>query len=156
MLPILSSELKGTEPDGTRTRREPMKPEIINEARVALLIPSYNEAAAIDRVVKDFRGAIPHAEIFVYDNNSRDRTIDVARAAGATVRRESAQGKGNVVRRMFSDVEADVYVLVDGDATYCADTAPAMIELLQAETWWSVAGCTRRKKRIGAAIVWEM
>ena len=120
---------------------DPMKLEIMNQARIALLIPCYNEEATIDRVVKDFRRAIPHAEIFVYDNNSRDRTIDVARAIGATVRREGGQGKGNVVRRMFSDVEADVYVLVDGDATYCADTAPAMIELLQAENLDMVVGC---------------
>jgi glycosyltransferase involved in cell wall biosynthesis len=118
-----------------------MKLEIMNQTRVAFLIPCYNEEAAIERVVKDFGRAVPDAEIFVYDNNSGDRTIDVARAAGATVRREPRQGKGNVVRRMFSDIEADVYVLVDGDATYCADSAPVMIERLQAENLDMVVGC---------------
>jgi glycosyltransferase involved in cell wall biosynthesis len=86
--------------------------------RVAVLMPCYNEAAAISRVVADFRAALPSAAICVYDNNSTDGTLAVARAAGARVGRESAQGKGHVVRRMFADVEADVYVMVDGDATY--------------------------------------
>jgi glycosyltransferase involved in cell wall biosynthesis len=95
--------------------------------RVAVLIPCYNEAAAIGKTVKDFRGALPNAAIYVYDNNSTDRTMDAARKAGAHVRRETRQGKGNVVRRMFADVDADIYVLVDGDATYDAPSAPAMI-----------------------------
>ena len=97
---------------------------------IAVLIPCYNEEAAVGKVVHDFRRVLPHARIFVYDNNSRDNTIEVARAAGATVRTESLQGKGNVVRRMFADIEADVYVLVDGDATYDAATAPEMIRCL--------------------------
>jgi len=99
--------------------------------RTAVLIPCYNEEAAIGQVVSDFRRALPDAVIYVYDNNSRDRTLDVARAAGAVVRVEPLQGKGNVVRRMFADIEADVYVLVDGDATYDAASAPKMIKALQ-------------------------
>src|SRR5204863_689837 len=98
--------------------------------RVAVLVPCFNEEAAVATVVSDFRKALPTAEIFVYDNNSRDRTVDVARAAGAIVRSERRQGKGHVVRRMFADVDADVYVLVDGDATYDAPSAPRMIEKL--------------------------
>ncbi len=98
--------------------------------RTAVLVPCYNEEAAIVQVVNDFRRALPDAQIYVYDNNSKDRTIEVAREAGAVVRREPLQGKGNVVRRMFADIEADIYVLVDGDATYDAASAPAMIKLL--------------------------
>ena len=98
--------------------------------RVAVLVPCFNEEAAIAQVVRDFRAALPQAMVYVYDNNSTDRTVEVARAAGAVVRRETHQGKGNVVRRMFSDIEADVYVLVDGDATYDAPSAPAMIARL--------------------------
>ena len=94
---------------------------------VAVLVPCYNEAAAIGKVVTDFRAALPGATVYVYDNNSTDGTYAAACAAGAQVRRETRQGKGNVVRRMFADVEADVYVLVDGDATYDAPSAPAMI-----------------------------
>ena len=89
-------------------------------SNVAVLIPCYNEETAIGKVVGDFRQALPQAAIYVYDNNSRDRTAEVARAAGAIVRTETLQGKGNVVRRMFADIEADIYVLVDGDATYDA------------------------------------
>ena len=85
--------------------------------RIAVLVPCYNEEAAIARVVADFGACLRDAVIYVYDNNSTDRTVEVARAAGATVRTESRQGKGYVVRRMFSDIDADVYVLVDGDAT---------------------------------------
>ena len=100
------------------------------ELRVAVLVPCFNEEAAIATVVADFRKALPAAKIFVYDNNSRDRTAEVARAAGAEVRRERRQGKGHVVRRMFADVDADVYLLVDGDATYDAPSAPRMIDRL--------------------------
>lgn len=96
----------------------------------AVLIPCFNEEATIAAVVNDFRQALPEAEIFVYDNNSRDHTVEVALAAGAIVRSEPLQGKGNVVRRMFADIEAEVYVLVDGDSTYDAAAAPAMIALL--------------------------
>ena len=97
---------------------------------VAVLIPCYNEEAAIGKVVQDFRAALPDAIVYVYDNNSKDRTVDVARAAGAVVRREPLQGKGNVMRRMFADIEADVYVLVDGDDTYHAPSAPELVKRL--------------------------
>ena len=98
--------------------------------RTAVLIPCYNEEAAIAQTVADFRRVLPKALIYVYDNNSRDRTAEVARQAGAIVRTEPLQGKGNVVRRMFADIEADIYVLVDGDATYDAASAPKMIKAL--------------------------
>src|SRR5262245_18508161 len=96
-------------------------------ANVAVLIPCYNEAAAIAAVVRDFRTVLPGATVYVYDNNSQDETAAVAAAAGAVVRRETLQGKGNVVRRMFADVEAEVYVLVDGDGTYDAASAPKLV-----------------------------
>ena len=98
--------------------------------RIAVLIPCYNEEVAIESVVRDFRAALPDATIYVYDNNSCDQTVAVAREAGAVVRTERLQGKGNVIRRMFADVEADAYVLVDGDATYHAPSAPEMVRLL--------------------------
>lgn len=98
--------------------------------RVAVLIPCFNEAIAIRRVVEAFRYALPSARIVVYDNNSSDATSEVARAAGAEVRFERQQGKGNVVRRMFADIEADIYVMTDGDATYDADAAPALLARL--------------------------
>jgi hypothetical protein len=98
--------------------------------RVAVLIPCFNEAAAIAKVIADFRAALPDAVIYVYDNNSRDGTVAVARQAGAIVRSERQQGKGHVVRRMFADVEADVYVLTDGDDTYDASAAPDMVHRL--------------------------
>src|SRR5216117_722665 len=101
--------------------------------RVAVLVPCFNEEAAVATVVSDFHKALPTAEIFVYDNNPRDRTVEVERAAGAIVRSERRQGKGRVVRRMFTDVDADIYVLVDGDATYDAPSAPKMIEQLVAD-----------------------
>jgi glycosyltransferase involved in cell wall biosynthesis len=104
-----------------------------DRSAVAVLIPCYNEEAAIGRVVADFRAALPDATIYVYDNNSRDRTAAVAADAGAVVRGEPLQGKGNVVRRMFADIEADVYVLVDGDDTYHAPSAPALIDKLVGE-----------------------
>jgi glycosyltransferase involved in cell wall biosynthesis len=97
---------------------------------VAVLVPCYNEERAIAKVVADFRAALPDSAIYVYDNNSSDRTAEAATRAGAVVRRETHQGKGYVVRRMFNDVEADIYVLVDGDATYDAASAPAMIAKL--------------------------
>ncbi len=96
---------------------------------IAVLIPCYNEEVAIARVVRDFRAALPAATVYVYDNNSSDSTRIVARAAGALVRIERHQGKGEVIRRMFADVEADLYVLVDGDDTYDPAAAPKMIEL---------------------------
>lgn len=108
--------------------------------RVAVILPCYNEEAAIARTVADFRTALPGAEIFVYDNNSRDGTAAAARAAGAIVRTERMQGKGHVVRRMFADVDADVYVLADGDATYDASAAPAMVARLLDEQLDMVVG----------------
>jgi glycosyltransferase involved in cell wall biosynthesis len=107
--------------------------EIVGRHRVAVLVPCYNEEVAIGKVVADFRAALPEAAIYVYDNNSRDRTVEVAAAAGAVVRRELHQGKGHVVRRMFTDVDADIYVLVDGDATYDAPSAREMIARLVAD-----------------------
>jgi len=97
---------------------------------VAVLIPCYNEERAIAKVVADFKAALPEAAIYVYDNNSSDNTVAAAKAAGAVVRREGHQGKGYVVRRMFNDIEADIYVLVDGDATYDAPSAASMIAKL--------------------------
>ena len=107
---------------------------------VVVLIPCYNEAVAIGRVVADFRVSLPDARIFVYDNNSSDDTTAVARRAGAVVRAESLQGKGNVVRRMFADIEADIYVLVDGDDTYDAAAAPHMIRLMREQQLDMVSG----------------
>src|ERR1041385_5850357 len=107
--------------------------EIVGRSSIAVLVPCYNEEAAIGKVVADFRSALPDAAIYVYDNNSTDRTVEAAAKAGATVRREQHQGKGRVVRRMSTYVDADIYVLVDGDATYGAPSAPAMIEKLVSE-----------------------
>jgi glycosyltransferase involved in cell wall biosynthesis len=104
-----------------------MKPQI------AVLVPCYNEEAAIATVVRDFKAALPAAAIYVYDNNSKDGTVARAAEAGAVVRGETRQGKGNVVRRMFADIEADIYVLVDGDDTYDAGAAPRMIAQMIAE-----------------------
>jgi hypothetical protein len=101
-----------------------------NRPRVAVLIPCRNEEAAIGKVVSDFQHALPEAVVYVYDNNSTDHTILEARAAGAVVRQERLQGKGHVVRRMFADIDADVYVLVDGDDTYDATAAPGMLAML--------------------------
>ncbi len=108
--------------------------------RVAVLIPCYNEETSIGKVVKDFQAALPGARIYVFDNNSTDRTAELARSAGARVTLEMLPGKGNVVRRMFSDVEADVYVIVDGDDTYEAASAPRMIELLVSDSLDMVTG----------------
>ena len=100
---------------------------------IAVLIPCYNEEITIGKVVGDFRASLPEAAIYVYDNNSKDGTAAAARAAGALVRRERLQGKGHVVRRMFADIEADIYVLVDGDDTYDAADARPMVDLLAGE-----------------------
>ncbi len=108
--------------------------------RLAVLVPCYNEALSIGQVVADFRRFLPEAEVFVYDNRSTDGTAEVARRAGATVRHEPVPGKGNVVRRMFGDVEADVYLMVDGDATYDASAAPAMVRKLLDERVDMVVG----------------
>ncbi len=97
---------------------------------IAVLVPCYNEATTISAVVRDFRQALPDAGIYVFDNNSSDGTADIAHKAGAIVRTVSDQGKGNVIRRMFADVDADVYVIVDGDGTYDAKAAPKLVEAL--------------------------
>src|SRR5580700_6238427 len=110
------------------------------QPRIAVLVPCFNEEAAVATVIADFRKALPSAEIFVYDNNSSDRTAQVAREAGASVRSERRQGKGHVVRRMFADVDADIYVLVDGDATYDPASAAKMIEALVSEHLDMVVG----------------
>jgi glycosyltransferase involved in cell wall biosynthesis len=107
--------------------RDPTQPSI------AVLVPCHNEAATVAGVVADFRRALPQASIWVFDNNSTDATAALATAAGAIVRRATLPGKGNVVRRMFSDVEADVYVLVDGDGTYDAEAAPLLVRRLLEE-----------------------
>lgn len=97
---------------------------------IAILIPCYNESATIAKVVKDFRKVLPTADIYVYDNNSTDNTAKLAAKAGAIVRHEYQQGKGNVIRRMFREVEADCYIMVDGDDTYPAEAAPEMVRLV--------------------------
>lgn len=99
-------------------------------AKVAVLIPCYNESVTVQKVVRDFRAALPGADIYVYDNNSTDDTAALAAAAGAIVRSEPRQGKGNVIRSMFNEIEADCYVMVDGDDTYAAENAPAMVQLV--------------------------
>jgi glycosyltransferase involved in cell wall biosynthesis len=110
------------------------------ELEIAVLVPCFNEEAAIGKVVADFRAALPTAAIYVFDNNSIDGTVRVAREAGAEVRREHRRGKGNVVRRMFQDVEADVYVMVDGDDTYDASVAPRLVARLVEENLDMVVG----------------
>ena len=132
--------------------------------RIAVLIPCYNEAVAIPSVVASFRAALPGAMILVYDNNSQDGTAEAARAAGAVVRREPLQGKGQVIRRMFADVDADAYVLVDGDATYDASSAPIMLRLLLDERLDMVNGTRiteieaayRRGHRLGNQVLTGM
>jgi glycosyltransferase involved in cell wall biosynthesis len=115
--------------------------------RIAVLLPCYNEEAAIAATVAGFRAALPDATVYVYDNNSRDRTREIAAAAGAVVRSETQQGKGNVVRRMFADVDADIYVMADGDLTYDPRAAPAMVGQLLAEQLDMVVGTRRHEKK---------
>lgn len=122
---------------------------IASELSVAVLLPCYNEEASIRQTVEGFRAALPHARIYVYDNNSSDRTSEVAAAAGAIVRREREPGKGNVVRRMFGDVVADYYVMADGDATYDATLAPHLVDLADREQLDMVVG-RRLAQDIGA------
>jgi len=114
-----------------------------------VLLPCYNEEAAIAATVAGFRAALPGATVYVYDNNSRDRTIEVAAKAGAVVRTERQQGKGNVVRRMFADVDSDIYLMADGDLTYDPKAAPAMVDLLLAEQLDMIVG-TRKHEEKGA------
>lgn len=135
-----------------------------SKPRIAVLLPCYNEEAAIAQTVADFRAALPDATVFVYDNNSQDRTAEVAAAAGAIVRTETMQGKGRVVRRMFADVEADIYIMADGDATYEAAAAPALVARLVNEHLDMVVGARkseveeayRRGHRLGNAMLTGM
>ncbi len=114
--------------------------DLAQSSRIAVLIPCYNEELTVARVVADFRAALPAAAIYVFDNNSSDATTEAALRAGAQVRQVPLKGKGNVVRRMFADIEADAYVLVDGDDTYDAAAAPAMIAQLFDEHLDTVVG----------------
>ncbi len=116
------------------------EPAPVSDCRVAVLIPCFNEEKAIGKVVGDFKNVFPTAGIYVYNNRSTDRTIEIAAAAGAIVRDEAHPGKGNVLRRMFADVEADIYVLVDGDDTYHAPSAPEMVRKLVDEHLDMVVG----------------
>ncbi len=124
-------------------------PDELSGLRVAVLLPCYNEAGAIAQTVAGFRAALPGAAIYVYDNNSTDRTREIAMEAGAVVRTVRQQGKGHVVRRMFADVDADIYVMADGDATYEAAAAPAMIAMMRADNFDMVVGA--RKSEAEAA-----
>ena len=108
--------------------------------KIAVLIPCYNESKTIAKVVSDFKKQLPEADIYVYDNNSTDNTADIARQAGAIVRYEQRQGKGNVVRRMLADIEADCYLLVDGDDTYPSDNAKEMCDIVLNEHYDMVIG----------------
>lgn len=118
-----------------------------NQPTIAVVLPCYNEEAAIAATVAGFRAALPSATIYVYDNNSRDRTREVAAEAGAVVRTERQQGKGHVVRRMFADIDADIYVMADGDLTYDPKAAPAMVDLLLAEQLDMVVGTRRHEEK---------
>jgi len=117
--------------------------ESLNKGKLAVLLPCYNEGLSIRKVVEDFRRVLPDATVYVFDNRSSDNTSDEARTAGAVVRAEQWPGKGNVVRRMFSDIEADVYIMADGDGTYDSSVAPQMIQRLIDEHLDMVVG-TRR------------
>jgi len=128
--------------DGERAAEEFLS---LPPPQVAVLIPCLNEETAVGKVVADFRAALPHALIFVYDNGSVDRTALVAREAGAIVRREPLRGKGNVMRRMFADIDADVYVLVDGDGTYDAASAPTLVTRLLEENADMVNGARQEQ-----------
>ncbi len=131
---------------------------------IAVLLPCYNEEAAIAQTIAGFREALPTATIYVYDNNSKDRTVEVARAAGAVVRSERIQGKGAVVRRMFADIDADIYVMADGDATYDAASAPDLVARMVEEQLDMVVGqrvseaelAYRRGHRFGNAMLTGM
>ena len=119
----------------------PTPPVDVNAVDVAVIVPCYNEELTVGTVVTDLRKALPEARIYVYDNNSTDRTTEVATEAGAVVRFEGRKGKGNVVRRAFADVEADVYLLIDGDDTYDAQAAPRLVETLVSGPYDHVPGC---------------
>jgi glycosyltransferase involved in cell wall biosynthesis len=118
-----------------------------DQPRIAVLLPCFNEEATIAATVEGFRAALPSAAIYVYDNNSRDRTREIATAGGAVVRSERQQGKGHVVRRMFADIDADVYVMADGDLTYDPSSAQAMVDLLLADQLDMVVGTRRHEEK---------
>ena len=118
-----------------------------DQVRIAVLLPCFNEEAAIAATVAGFRAALPSATVYVYDNNSRDRTREIAAAGGAVVRTERQQGKGHVVRRMFADIDADVYVMADGDLTYDPNSAQAMVDLLLADQLDMVVGTRRHDEK---------
>ena len=115
--------------------------------KIAVILPCYNEEAAIGATVSGFRAALPNATIYVYDNNSSDRTVAVATKAGAIVRTERQQGKGHVVRRMFADIDADIYVMADGDLTYDPKAAPAMVAMLAAEQLDMIVGTRKHEAK---------
>ena len=119
----------------------------VAQPRIAVLLPCFNEEAAVAATVRGFRDALPGAAIYVYDNNSRDRTRELAAEAGAIVRSERQQGKGHVVRRMFADVDADIYVMADGDLTYDPKAAPAMVQMALADQLDMVVGTRRHDAR---------
>ena len=98
--------------------------------KIAVLIPCYNESITIEKVIKDFQASLPEAVIYVYDNNSTDRTVELASKAGAVIRHEYVQGKGAVIRRMFREIDAECYIMADGDDTYPAEFAPQMVDLV--------------------------
>ena len=114
--------------------------------KVAVLLPCYNEEKAISKVVEDFKKYLPDADVYVYDNNSTDKTAELAKKAGAIVRREPMQGKGNVVRRMFADIDADIYVMSDGDETYDIKRAPELIKILKDNQLDMVVGARKEKQ----------
>ena len=119
----------------------------ISQPRIAVILPCYNEEAAIAATVAGFKKALPNATIYVYDNNSRDKTAAVAAKAGAIVRTERQQGKGHVVRRMFADIDADIYVMADGDLTYDPKAAPAMVDMLLAEQLDMIVGTRKHEAK---------
>jgi hypothetical protein len=135
--------------ESREVRKSPGGLAAAGNRKIAILIPCYNEGAAVRQVVESFRVVMPEADVFVYDNNSSDGTRALAKQAGAIVREVKSQGKGHVVRRMFADVEADIFVLVDGDGTYDAEAAAAMLDLLEAGNLDMVVGC-RQKQTDGA------
>jgi glycosyltransferase involved in cell wall biosynthesis len=130
MDPLRAEVLRGHPATAALEKLSAASQALAASPRVAVLVPCYNEAFTVAGVVKAFQAELPSATVYVYDNNSTDDTAAQARAAGAVVRKETLQGKGNVIRRMFADIDADIYVLVDGDGTYDASSALAMIDKL--------------------------
>ena len=128
---VFPDELSPEQHPGPQTNLPAMIENMIaknKEPKIAVLLPCYNEEVTIGKVVRDFRTELPKATVYVYDNNSTDRTAEIAEQEGAIVRKEPRQGKGNVIRAMFEDIDADAYIIADGDDTYPADAAPAMVE----------------------------